>query len=155
MKYGFVAFAILIVTLGSTASAWALTPTGLINVESAHSVAATADRLERILSEKGMRVFLRLNHAEGAQTAGVALRPTELVIFGNPKVGSPMMAQQQTVGIDLPQKMLIWQDASGKVWLTYNDPDYVAARHGLPKDLAALQNVKKALAAFAEAAGAP
>ena len=95
---------------------------GLVNVKSTHSVAVTADRLERILAEKGMKLFLRLNHAEGAGSVGIALRPTELLIFGNPKVGAPLMAKQQPIGIDLPQKMLIWRDKSGQVWLTYNDP---------------------------------
>lgn len=128
---------------------------GLVNVKSAHSVAATADRLEGVLAEKGMKLFLRLNHAEGAGNVGIKLRPTELLIFGNPKVGAPLMAKQQSVGIDLPQKMLIWQDDSGQVWLTYNDPDYLANRHGLDKNLPPLLKVKKALGAFAQAAGAP
>jgi uncharacterized protein (DUF302 family) len=128
---------------------------GLINVKSTHSVAETADRLERLLSEKGMTVFLRLNHAEAAASVGITLRPTELIIFGNPKVGSPLMAKQQTIGIDLPQKMLIWQDASGQVWLTYNDADYLAERHELSQDLPSFEKVRKALAAFAQTAGAP
>jgi len=128
---------------------------GLVNVKSAHSVAATADRLERVLAEKGMTLFLRLNHAESAGKVGIMLRPTELLIFGNPKVGAPLMAKQQSIGIDLPQKMLIWQDESGQVWLTYNDPDYLADRHRLDKSLPALSKVKKALGAFAQAAGAP
>ena len=146
---------VTIVAIISMTAGSAVGKDGMISVESVHSVAVTADRLERILSEKGMRVFLRLNHAESARPVGTALRPTELIIFGNPKVGSPLMAEQQTVGIDLPQKMLIWQDAAGQVWLTYNDPDYLAARHGLPKDLPPLEQVRKALAAFARAAGMP
>ena len=128
---------------------------GLVNVKSAHSVAATADRLERVLAEKGMQLFLRLNHAASAGDVGIMLRPTELLIFGNPKVGAPLMTKQQSAGIDLPQKMLIWQDASGQVWLTYNDPDYLADRHGLDKDLPSLLKVKTALGAFAQTAGAP
>lgn len=128
---------------------------GLVNVKSAHSVSVTADRLERILAEKGMRLFLRLNHAEGAGKVDIVLRPTELLVFGNPKVGAPLIAKQQLIGIDLPQKMLIWQDETGGVWLTYNDPDYLADRHGLDKSLAPFQKVKKALGAFAQAAGAP
>ena len=128
---------------------------GLVNVKSTHSVAVTADRLERILAEKGMKLFLRQNHAEGAGSVGIALRPTELLIFGNPKVGAPLMAKQQPIGIDLPQKMLIWRDKSGQVWLTYNDPDYLADRHGLDKNLPPLAKVRKALGAFAQTAGAP
>ena len=129
--------------------------TGLVNVKSTHSVAVTADRLERILAEKGMKLFLRLNHAEGAGSVGIELRPTELLIFGNPKVGAPLMAKQQHIGIDLPQKMLIWRDESDQVWLTYNDPDYLADRHGLDKNLPPFVKVRKALGAFAQAAGAP
>lgn len=130
-------------------------PAGLVSVKSTHSVAATADRLVDILAEKGMKVFLRLNHAEGAAGVGIALRPTELIIFGNPKVGAPLMEKQQTIGIDLPQKMLVWQDASGQVWLSYNAADYLAGRHGLANDLPPLDKVRKALATFAQAAGAP
>ena len=128
---------------------------GLVNVKSTHSVAVTADRLEGLLAEKGMQLFLRLNHAEGAGSVGIELRPTELLMFGNPKVGAPLMAKQQHIGIDLPQKMLIWQDESGQVWLTYNDPDYLADRHGLDKNLPSFAKVRKALGAFAQAAGAP
>ncbi|MBL0714495.1 MAG: DUF302 domain-containing protein, partial [Desulfosarcina sp.] len=102
---------------------------GLVNVQSTHTVAQTADRLETLLKEKGLRIFIRINHAAGAQKAGITLRPTELLIFGSPKVGAPLMARQQSIGIDLPQKMLIWEDAAGQVWLTYNNPDYLAARH--------------------------
>ena len=128
---------------------------GLVHVKSTHSVAVTADRLERVLAEKGMKVFLRLNHAEGAGSVGITLRPTELLIFGNPKVGAPLMKKQPSIGVDLPQKMLIWQDNAGQVWLTYNDPDYLADRHGLDKNLPPLLKVRKALGAFAQAAGAP
>jgi uncharacterized protein (DUF302 family) len=128
---------------------------GLVNVKSTHNVAVTADRLEGILAEKGMQLFLRLNHAEGAGNVGIQLRPTELLIFGNPKVGAPLMAKHQQIGIDLPQKMLIWQDESGQVWLTYNDPDYLADRHDLDKNLPSFAKVRKALGAFAQSAGAP
>jgi uncharacterized protein (DUF302 family) len=86
---------------------------GLINLKSSHDVKNTADRLETVLKEKGMNVFLRINHTEGARKVGQELRPTELVIFGNPKVGTPLMQCGQTVAIDLPQKALIWQDENG------------------------------------------
>ena len=89
------------------------------------------DRLKYRFLEKGMTVFLRINHSEGARRVGMELRPTELVIFGNPKVGAPLMQCSQTVAIDLPQKALIWQDESGQVWLTYNDPPYLAKRHDI------------------------
>ena len=89
---------------------------GLNNLKSPHDVKNTADRLEAVLKEKGMTVFLRINHSKGARKVGEKLRPTELVIFGNPKVGTPLMQCSQTVAIDLPQKALIWQDEGGQVW---------------------------------------
>ncbi len=128
---------------------------GLINIKSSHDVKNTADRLETILKEKGMNIFLRINHAEGARKVGQELRPTELVIFGNPKVGTPLMQCSQTMAIDLPQKALIWQDESGQVWLTYNDPQYLAARHGIDACKAVLGKVQKALKNFAHAATQP
>jgi uncharacterized protein (DUF302 family) len=111
--------------------------------------------MEALLKEKGMRIFIRINHAAGAQKAGIALRPTELIVFGNPKVGAPLMARQQSIAIDLPQKMLIWEDAAGKVWLTYNQPDYLALRHGLPADLAPFQKVGGVLQQLTATAAAP
>ena len=104
---------------------------GLISIKSPYHVKKTADRFENALNEKGMTVFIRINHAEGARNVGKNLRPTELVIFGNPKVGTPLMQCDQRVAIDLPQKALIWQDEAGQVWLTYNDPNYLANRHNL------------------------
>lgn len=128
---------------------------GLTHVKSSHDVKNTADRLEAVLSEKGMTVFLRINHSEGARSVGKQLRPTELVIFGNPKVGAPLMQCGQTIGIDLPQKALIWQDESGQVWLTYNDPQYLASRHGIDACQAVLDKVQTALKNFAQAATQP
>ena len=128
---------------------------GLINVKSSHDVKNTANRLETVLNEKGMTIFLRVDHAEGARKAGKKLRPTELVIFGNPKVGAPLMQCGQTVAIDLPQKALIWQDESGQVWLTYNDPQYLATRHGIDACKAVLDQVQNALKNFAQTATQP
>ena len=128
---------------------------GLINLKSPHDVKNTADRLETVLKEKGMTVFLRINHSEGARKVGKKLRPTDLVIFGNPKVGAPLMLCGQTVAIDLPQKALIWQDENGQVWLTYNDPQYLAARHGIDGCKGVLDNVQNALKNFAQAATQP
>lgn len=104
---------------------------GLVTIPSAHSVGATIDRLKAELEAKGMTVFARIDHAAGATAAGMALRPTELLIFGSAKAGTPLMQAQQAIGIDLPLKALAWEDAAGKVWLTYNDPAWLAARHGL------------------------
>ena len=137
---------------------WALpvsAESGLINVRSSHDVKKTADRLETILKEKGMTVFLRVDHSEGARKAGKQLRLTELVIFGNPKVGAPLMQCGQTVAIDLPQKALIWQAESGQVWLTYNDPMYLANRHDIHSCQEVFNKVKKALNNFAKAATRP
>ncbi|MGO1501224.1 MAG: DUF302 domain-containing protein [Marinobacter sp.] len=125
---------------------------GLIAVKSNHSVAATADKLEAVLSEKGMKVMNRINHTAGAETAGLELRPTEVVIFGNPKVGTPLMQCAQSVAVDLPQKALIWEDEEGQVWLGYNDPDYLKTRHAIESCDAVLKKVSGALSSFAKAA---
>ncbi|MGD9113209.1 MAG: DUF302 domain-containing protein, partial [Desulfobacterales bacterium] len=113
------------------------------------------DRLESVLKEKGMTVFARIKHSDGAKKAGVDLRPTELVIFGNPKVGAPLMKCNQTVGIDLPQKALIWKDDTDQVWLTYNEPQYLSKRHGLSACAGVIAKVEKALGNFAKAATKP
>jgi uncharacterized protein (DUF302 family) len=104
---------------------------GLVTVASQHSVKDTLDRLEADLKAKGVTVFARIDHAAGAATVAMPLRPTELLIFGSPKGGTPLMQSRQTIGIDLPLKILAWQDANGKVWLTYNDPGWLAQRHRL------------------------
>ena len=104
---------------------------GLVTKKSAHSVADTMDRLVTILKERELVVFSRIDHAKGATRVGLTLRPTELVIFGNPKAGTRLMQSRQTVGIDLPLKALAWQDDQGQVWLAYNDPAHLAARHGI------------------------
>ena len=128
---------------------------GLISVKSSHDVKATADRLENILKQKGMTVFIRINHAAGARKAGQDLRPTELVVFGNPKIGTALMQCNRSVAIDLPQKALIWQDDKEQVWLTYNDPDYLAQRHGLDACGQVINKVAEALSNFARAATTP
>lgn len=136
-------------------SSTAIANDGLITLKSAHSVKVTADRLENILKEKGMTVFIRINHSDGAEKVGLQLRPTELVIFGNPKVGTPLMQCNQGAAIDLPQKALIWQDASGLVWLSYNDPKYLAQRHNISACEPVLGKISKALSKFGHAATAP
>ena len=128
---------------------------GLVSVKSTHSVKDTADKLENILASKGMTVFNRINHAEGAKKVGTAMPPTELFIFGNPKVGTPLMVCSRSVAIDLPQKALIWEDAQGQVWLTYNDPAYLAERHGITGCQEVLKKVAIALKNFAAAATQP
>ena len=128
---------------------------GIISIKSSHDVKTTVDRLENILREKGMTVFIRINHAEGAQKVGKKLRSTELVIFGNPKVGTPLMQCGQSVAIDLPQKALIWQDESGQVWLSYNDPKYLASRHSIKECGEIIKKIEKALGNFARMATMP
>jgi uncharacterized protein (DUF302 family) len=128
---------------------------GLVNVKSHHSVKVTADRLEKIIKNKGMTLFNRINHAEAAQKIGKQLRPTELLIFGNPKVGTPLIQCEQSVAIDLPQKALIWQDDEGQVWLTYNDPEYIARRHGMTDCQKIRKKIANALQKFATAATKP
>ena len=127
---------------------------GMISVKSAHPVSVTADRLEKILASKGMTVFKRINHAAGAAKVGKELRPTELVIFGNPKVGTPLMLCSHSIAIDLPQKALIWEDAGGQVWFSYNDPQFLALRHNTQGCDAVLKKVAMALGNFAKAASA-
>ncbi|HEC18950.1 MAG TPA: DUF302 domain-containing protein [Gammaproteobacteria bacterium] len=104
---------------------------GMISKKSAHSVKDTLDRLEAVLKKKGLTIFARVNHGAGAKKSGIELRPTELLLFGNPKLGSHLLTSKQTAGIDLPMKALAWEDEKGQVWLTYNDPAYVAERHGI------------------------
>ena len=145
-------FLTLIFSALFTSSAFATE--GMISIKSAHSVAVTADRLEKILTSKGMTVFKRIDHAAGAQKVGKTLRPTELVIFGNPKVGTPLMLCSQSVAIDLPQKALIWQDEAGQVWFSYNDPAYLALRHNIQGCDEVLKKVAGALGKFAAKASA-
>ncbi|MGB8713240.1 MAG: DUF302 domain-containing protein [Onishia taeanensis] len=121
---------------------------GLIAVKSVHSVSATADKLESILNDKGMTVFARIDHAKGAEGVGLDLRPTQLVIFGNPNVGTPLMQCAQSVAIDLPQKALIWEDAEGQVWIGYNDPQYLKERHGIEGCDEVIEKSEGALGAF-------
>ena len=132
--------------------AWATE--GMISIKSAHSVAQTADRLESVLNSKGMTVFTRIDHAAGARKVGKTLAPTELVIFGNPKIGTPLMHCSHSIAIDLPQKALIWQDQAGQVWFSYNDPQYLALRHNPTGCDEVLKKVAAALGNFANKATA-
>jgi uncharacterized protein (DUF302 family) len=130
----------------------ALAADGLIAVKSAHSVKDTLDRFESAAQAKGLNIFLRVNHAAGAQKIGKTLRPTELLVFGNPQGGTPLMECAQSAGIDLPLKALAWQDDSGQIWLGYNDPQFLAARHGAGDCKPVVENLRKALAGLAQEA---
>jgi len=128
---------------------------GLVSAKSPHSVPITLDRLSAALEKKGMRIFDRIDHSAGARTVDKTLRPTVVVIFGNPKVGTALMRCSQSAGIDLPLKALVWEDPDGQVWVTYNDPAYLAQRHDITGCDAVLTKMTKALAGFAAAATAP
>ena len=104
---------------------------GLITVESRYSVRETIDQLTAAITSAGLLIFARIDHAANAAQVGMELRPTELLIFGNPRGGTPLMQDKQTSGIDLPVKALVWEDEEGKVWLTYNEASWLAARHDL------------------------
>jgi len=125
---------------------------GLITVKSPHGVKETLDRFESAAKARGLNVFLRLDHAAGAQKIGKTLRSTELLIFGNPQGGTPLMECAQSAGIDLPLKALAWQDAAGQVWLAYNDPRYLAGRHDAGECSPVVQNLSKALAGLVQEA---
>jgi uncharacterized protein (DUF302 family) len=123
-------------------------PAGLTITESPHPPKETMDRLADAVAKRGIEIFARIDHAGAAQKVGLSLRPTEVLIFGNPLAGTPLMLKAQTMGIDLPLKALVWQDDAGKTWVGSNDPVWIAARHGLTgmdKVLAALANVLSAV----------
>jgi uncharacterized protein (DUF302 family) len=130
---------------------------GLITIQSRFPVSETIDRLAAAAAEAGLLVFARIDHARGAREAGLELRPTELLIFGNPQGGTPLMQDSQQAGIDLPVKALAWQDESGQVWLTWNDAEWIAARHGLgaasAPAVAAIRRGLSGLAATAAGSG--
>lgn len=133
-------------------TAWA--GEGMVILESPHSAQETMDRLVQQVEERGLTVFARIDHAAGAKQVGETLRPTELLVFGNPQGGTPFIACEQTVGIDLPLKALVWQDADGQVWLGYNDPAFLAKRHGAT-DCPVVEKLQGALQALMESVVAP
>jgi uncharacterized protein (DUF302 family) len=128
---------------------------GLTTIRSNFGPKETMDRLETAVKAKGMTVFARIDHAAGAASVGLPLRPTEVLIFGNARGGTPLMQSVQTIGIDLPLKALAWQDASGQTWFSYNDPAFLAQRHGLGGETGVVVDaLTAALAALAKAATA-
>ncbi len=132
----------------------AIAAAGLVAVKSTYNTKETMNRFEEIAKQRGLNVFARIDHAAGAAKIGKTLRPTEVLIFGNPQGGTPMMECAQSAGIDLPLKALAWEDAQGQTWLGYNDPAYLAQRHEAPECPAAA-GIAKALAGLAAAAVAP
>ena len=127
---------------------YAMNSDGMVVLESAYGPSETANRLVAAIGEHGMAVMARVDHAAAAAKVGLDLRPTEVLMFGNPRGGTPLMQVAQTAGIDLPLKALVWQDAAGKTWLSYNDPAWLAKRHALP---AAVDATVKALSAMLKA----
>jgi uncharacterized protein (DUF302 family) len=126
---------------------------GLSTLPSPHGPRETMDRLEAAIKAKGMSVFARVDHAAGAAAVNLPLAPTELLLFGSAKVGTALMQAAQTAGIDLPLKALVWQDAQGQTWLSWNEPDWVAQRHGLGSEAqAAVAAMGAGLAALARQA---
>jgi len=122
---------------------------GIVTVPSHHTVDETVQRLQTLLGAKGVPIFALIDHSGGAAKAGLQMRPTKLLIFGNPKAGTPAMAAAPSLALDLPLKILIWQDASGKVWLSYNSIEYLRERYGVPANLMQNLNVVETLAAAA------
>lgn len=128
---------------------------GLVSLKSHHDVKTTIDRLQAVLTKQGITIVARWPHDARARDVGIDLRPTELLIFGNPRLGSPLMTSRQTAGIDLPIKALAWQDEVGQVWLSYNDPAYIARRHGIAHRADIIRKMSGALAKFSRLAAAP
>ena len=128
-------------------------PAGLSRLKSRHAPRETMDRIAASVTARGMTIFARIDHGAGAAEAGLALRPTELLIFGHARGGTPLMQAVQTIGIDLPLKVLVWQDADGTAWVGFNEPSWIACRHGLAPDSApAVQAMHEALTKIAHEA---
>ena len=128
---------------------------GLTTIASRFGPKETMGRLETEIRAKGMTVFARIDHAAGAAEAGLELRPTELIIFGNARGGTPLMEASQTAGIDLPLKALVWQDRAGKTWLSYNEPSWIVQRHGLGIRAEIVDKMAAALSAISRKAADP
>ena len=112
---------------------------GIVTIPSHKSVDQTVENLEEVLQARGIKLFVLVDHSGEAERAGMQMRPTKLLIFGNPKAGTPLMIASPSIAIDLPMKVLIWEDADGKVWISYDDSAYLRARHALPMEL--VQNI--------------
>jgi len=147
-------FLIVALTGLFASSAMAEEVDGLIKMKSMHSVTVTLDRLENIVKKKGITVAVRWNHSAKANKIKIPMRETQLLIFGNPKLGSYLMTAEQTAAIDMPLKAIAWKDADGQVWLGYNDPAYIAKRHHITNRDDVVKKISKALATMtAKAAG--
>jgi uncharacterized protein (DUF302 family) len=125
---------------------------GIVTIPSHQSVDQTVQKLEKLLQAKGVKLFTLVDHSGEAEKAGMQMRPTKLLIFGNPKAGTPLMIASPSIAIDLPLKVLVWEDDGGKVWISYNSPSYLQARHGLPQEL--VKNIAVVEGLAGNAAGA-
>lgn len=146
-----ITFRVLLATALVLATSWAAAADGVIAVKSPYDAKETMSRFEDIVKQRGLTVFARIDHAVGAAKVGKTLRPTEVIVFGNPQGGTPLMECAQTAGIDLPLKALVWEDQSKQVWLGYNDAVYLAKRHGAASCPAA-EAIGKALSGLSAAA---
>ena len=124
---------------------------GIVDRPSNHSVDQTVERLKAIVQSRGLALFALVDHSGEAEKVGLRMRPTKLLIFGNPKAGTPLMLAAPSMALDLPLKILVWEDAQGKAWMSYNSPDYLGRRHRLPQEL--LKNIA-VVQTLAEQAGA-
>ncbi|MGA2340271.1 MAG: DUF302 domain-containing protein [Terracidiphilus sp.] len=127
-----------------------MSASGIVDIASHHSVDATVERVRDILDARGVRLFALVDHSGEAEKAGMKMRPTKLLIFGNPKAGTPVMVAAPSIAIDLPLKILVWEDEAGKVWISYNSADYLRGRHNVPAEL--MQNLAAAEGIAAKAA---
>ena len=109
--------------------------TGIVSQLSSHSVESTVQKLKTLLDSKGITLFAQIDHSGEAEKVGMQMRPTKLLIFGNPKAGTPLMLAAPTSALDLPLKLLIWEDSEGRVWLSYNQPAWLRQRHSIPQHL--------------------
>lgn len=122
---------------------------GVVSRRSRHTVDATADRLTKLLETRGVKLFALVDHSGEAASAGLTMRPTKLLIFGNPAAGTPVMLAAPGIALDLPLKILVWEDAAGDAWLSWNSPEYLQHRHGVPDPLVKNISVAEALAELA------
>ncbi len=152
MRSRLIPLALVVSLLGMMPSGLRAADADTVMVASKHSVAATMDKLEAVLKEKGVGVVARVDHAAGAKKAGMALKPTQLLVFGNPKLGTPLMQSKRTMGLDLPMKVLAWEDDQGKTWVAYTKPDVLKARHAISGRDEVFKTMAGALANFVKAA---
>jgi uncharacterized protein (DUF302 family) len=147
--------AISLASWSTKAPDFSLVMEGLTTLSSNFGPKETMDRLEAEIRSKGLAIFAKIDHAAGAAEVGLTLRPTELIIFGNARGGTPLMQLVQTVGIDLPLKALVWEDAAGKTWISYNQPHWIAQRHGIADAELVVAKMADLLSAISNAAARP